>query len=511
MDSRAGRGIDDEEFNIWALDSNSNLLETWIWPLDYSVHKAHAITPVDDGTDNCVLTAGHNHPGDGKTSYLCIAQLEWDNTNLPRQGFTQVDIDTIGFTEEWKVPHVSDLGYLADWDYRDYWNWGGLRNHDSYIVIGSDPCYTLQGQISEENRAFCIAVNMDNNDEVWLNLESSHEDKFAQWARLVVAGDEIYCAGTYDFDDNGIFDSILMGMPDLSDEKIKSNIRTFSSLSFHFDLVRIAYCDEAASDFIITVAKGSDINDQSESIVIVTWDSSGESINDRIIDSEFNGYDNLHPFALRYYPGSNAAILLLSYRKINAIANNNRIAAYKISLSDNGTIGTVVQLGFDYSVPFQFVPDNCGQIVQLHAIIAKDFYFTDDGSDIREFAGYGCGIMRNNYSGTFPNHYKHNWLFEFEHRDTDSSPEICFEVSAIRTHCPSYNGIQFYSVPEEYGERFDVSVFDLSGRQIVQCSDLSAVDLLSSGIRGIQQGVYFMHIRCIGRNEYHNVKCIVLD
>lgn len=500
MGTRAGRGKGNEVFNIWALDSNSNLLETWTWQQDYSVQKAHAITHVDDGSNNSVLTAGHNHPDYPDSSSLYIVQLEWE----PITGFAQEYINVIEFTTEWKVPHVSDLGYL------DEWYWGEPRNFDSYIVTGSDPDYTPVGQLSGGNKAFCIAVNLDNSDEVWLNL-GSHCDEFAQWARLVVAGGEIYCAGTYDSDDNGIFDSILMGMPDLSDLSIASDIEPFSSLSFLFSWVRIAYCDcdEAPSDFIMTVAKGINVSDQSERIAIVTWDSNGISIDTEII--EFNGFDNLQPFALRYYQDSNAAILLLSYRNTDAVQYTNCIAAYEIPLSTTGDIGTVVQLGSDFRVPYQFVETEGSLNVQLNAIVPKDFYFTDDGSYINEFEGYGCGTMRNNYSGTNPHHYKHNWLFKFEHSDTNSSADICFEGSAIRTHCPSYNGIQFYSIPEEYGERLDISVFDLSGRQIVQCSNLSVADLMSSGIRGVQQGVYFVNIRCTGQNEYHTVKCIVLD
>ena len=487
------------------MDSKSYLLETWSWPLDYSLEKAHAITLIDDGTDNCVLAAGHNHPDSRGISRLYIAGLEWDNSSLPRPVFTRMYINTIECDAEWKRPHVSDLGYLDDWD------WGERLNYDSYIVMGSDPTYTPQGQIDDENRAFCVAVKMGDDEEVWLS-SVSHLDKYAYWARLLVSGDDIYCAGVYDSDYDGTFDSILMGMPDIPDESIESNIDdTFDSLSFDFFWVRIAYCDDPAGDFILTTAKAIDDTDQSESIVIVTWDSSGMFINHAIIDSEFNRYDNLQPFALRYYPDSDAALLLLSYRNISSFVPTNCIAAYKITLSDNGTIGTVVQLGSDYMVPYQTVVLDYDNWVQLNAIIPKDFYFTDEGSDIREFAGYGCGTMRNNYSGVNPHHYKHSWLFEFEHTDIDSSTEICFEGSEIQTHCPSYNGIQFYSIPEEYGERFDISVFDLSGRQIVQFSNLSAVDLLSSGIQGIQQGAYFMNIRSIGQNEYHTVKCIVLD
>lgn len=484
------------------MDSNSNLLAEWTWSTsqDYSVQKAHAITPVD-GTDNSVLTAGHNHP-DGPCLY--IAQLELDKSSLPPV-FTPEYTNEIEFTAEWKIPHVSDLGYL------DEWYWGGPRNFNSYIVTGSDPDYTPAGQLSGGNKAFCIAVNLDNIDEDWLSLEEPHYDEFAQWARLVVAGSDIYCAGTYDSDRNGIFDSILMGMPDLFYSSIESDIETFRSPSFSFSWVRIAYCDhdETASDFIMTVAKGIDVSDQSERIAIVTWNSNGISVDTEI--KEFNGYDNLQPFTLRYYPDDNAAILLLSYRNIHAVQNTNCIAAYRIPLSATGDIGTIVQLGSNYLVPYQSVQTESGLNVQLNAIVPKDFNFTDDGSDINEFEGYGCGIMRNNYSGIDPHHYKHNWLFKFEHTDINSSTDISFEGSAIRTHCPSYNGIQFYSIPEEYGERLDISVFDLSGRQIVQYSNRSVVDLMSAGIRGVQQGVYFVNIRCTGQNEYHTVKCIVLD
>lgn len=186
--------------------------------------------------------------------------------------------------------------------------------HDSYIVAGWDDAYTPKGQDEDLNKTFCVAVSLDDDDEIWFELEQpNHDDECAQWVRLVVTDNEIYCAGLYDYD------------------------------------------------------------------------------------------------------GDDAHILKL------------------------------------------------------------------------------------------------NWFFEFEQIDNNSFGERCFEEPAIQMCSPSYSGIQFYSIPDEFGEWVDISIFDLSGRQIMQYDNLSVEDVLSSGIQGIAQGVYFLNIRCAGQIEYSTLKCIVLD
>ena len=420
---------------------------------------------------------------------MCSADLSLDGD------FIEQDISKYGLSTNWSNTWCSDIGYLESWPWNNVF-------YNTQIIIGWSDTY-LYSNI-RNSRALCMLANLETGDYELCELDCGSE--FAKWNRLIVNDGIPVLAGLSKASMNSEFDRLIVGtlvsIGCVPTSTIVSYQYPFPGVNFRCEWIRIEYCNDTIEPYYIVIAAGNKFENGNEVEVI-------EAIALRATDFSCIAegtlelpiwISNLNPFALRYYANTSETLMLMSYYSSNLVKVGTYLHAYHLAVDrDNEIITFLPSAAYKVQVQLAY-PHDCP--VELHGVYPKDFCFTDDGTDIENFTGYGCGVMQREYETSHD--YKHIWLFEFCDSGVDrSNISADREVPALSFVSPSTSCIRVNQVPNSNEGMYDLHVFDISGRIVLRENNIALLRLTDGIETSLQSGIYFVVLYSL--NEDYNL------